>query len=123
MPFSFLNPALLAGLAGAAVPLAAHLLGRRRGKLHRFAAMDFLLSSERRLAARRKVRNVLLLLTRMLLCGAVASLLARPSIERLPRADEPPVSMAVVPKDKSVRKVNFYHDKVLVKTIPIVTVY
>lgn len=34
-----------------------------------------------------------------------------------------PVSMAVVPKDKSVRKVNFYHDKVLVKTIPIVTVY
>lgn len=34
-----------------------------------------------------------------------------------------PVSMVVVPKDKSIRKVNFYHDNILVKSIPIVTVY
>lgn len=36
---------------------------------------------------------------------------------------EKPVTMAVVPKDRSIRKVNFFHDNVLVKTVPIVTVY
>ncbi len=34
-----------------------------------------------------------------------------------------PVSMVAVPKDRSMKKVNFYHDNVLVKTVPIVTVY
>lgn len=34
-----------------------------------------------------------------------------------------PVSMIVVPKDKAVKKVNFFHDHILVKTVPIVTVY
>ncbi len=34
-----------------------------------------------------------------------------------------PVSMIAVPKDRSMKKVNFYHDNVLVKTVPIVTVY
>lgn len=33
------------------------------------------------------------------------------------------VSMIVVPKDKVIRKVNFFHDNVLVKSVPIVTVY
>ena len=36
---------------------------------------------------------------------------------------EGPVSLAVVPKDGSVKKINFYHDNILVKTVPIVTVY
>jgi hypothetical protein len=34
-----------------------------------------------------------------------------------------PLTMVSVPKDRSIRKVQFYHDNVLVKTIPIVTVY
>lgn len=34
-----------------------------------------------------------------------------------------PLSMVTVPKDKSIRKVNFFHDNVLVKSVPIVTVY
>lgn len=34
-----------------------------------------------------------------------------------------PVSMVAVPKDRSMKKVNFYHDNMLVKTVPIVTVY
>ena len=37
--------------------------------------------------------------------------------------NEKPVSMAIVPKDRAIKKVNFFHDKVLVKTVPIVTVY
>lgn len=34
-----------------------------------------------------------------------------------------PLTMVTVPKDKSIRKVQFYHDNVLVKTVPIVSVY
>lgn len=34
-----------------------------------------------------------------------------------------PVSMLVLPKDRSYKKVNFYHDNMLVKAVPIVTVY
>ena len=34
-----------------------------------------------------------------------------------------PVSMITFPRNASVRKVNFYHDNILVKTIPIVAVF
>lgn len=36
---------------------------------------------------------------------------------------EKPVSMIVVPKDRTIRKVNFFHDNVLVKSVSIVAVY
>jgi hypothetical protein len=36
---------------------------------------------------------------------------------------EGPVSLAVVPKDSSVKKINFFHDNVLVKSVPIAMVY
>lgn len=47
------------------------------------------------------------------------------SIRRLGSTDDTviPLSMVTVSKDQSIRKVQFYHDNVLVKTIPIVTVY
>ncbi len=43
--------------------------------------------------------------------------------EGSPETVKVPVSMVAVPKDKSMKKVNFYHDNLLVKTVPIVTVY
>lgn len=36
---------------------------------------------------------------------------------------ETPVSMIAVAKDRAIKKVQFYHDNMLVKTVPIVTVY
>ena len=47
------------------------------------------------------------------------------SIRRMGSTDDTviPLTMVSVPKDRSIRKVQFYHDNVLVKTIPIVTVY
>jgi hypothetical protein len=36
---------------------------------------------------------------------------------------ELPVSMIAIPKDKAIKKVQFYHDNMLVKTVPIVAVY
>lgn len=36
---------------------------------------------------------------------------------------ESPLSMITFSKDRGIKKVNFYHDNVLVKTIPVVAVY
>lgn len=78
MPFSFLNPLLLAGVLGAAVPVLVHLLGRRQAPRRPFPAIAFLLGSERRLAARRRIRHLLLLVARAALIAAAAVALARP---------------------------------------------
>lgn len=40
-----------------------------------------------------------------------------------PRDGTGPVSLVAFPRNASIKKVNFYHDNILVRTIPIVAVY
>jgi hypothetical protein len=75
---SFLAPLMLAGLLGVAVPIAIHLIGKRRARIVRFAALDFLLASKRRTARRLQLRERLLLVVRALACAALALALAKP---------------------------------------------
>jgi len=97
MPFGFLNPSLLLGLLGVGVPVLVHLLGRRRARPRRFAAIEFLLASQKRLAARRRLRHLLLLLARALLIAAVVLAIARPLLEGASVAGAgQPVSAVVV---------------------------
>ncbi|QDV44731.1 hypothetical protein Enr13x_46000 [Stieleria neptunia] len=73
----FLYPALLAGFAFVAVPLLVHLINMLRHRRRRWAAMDFLLASYRKQKKWLRLRQLLLLLTRlavaavlvMMLCG------------------------------------------------------
>ena len=73
----FLYPALLAGFAFVAVPLLVHLINMLRHRRRRWAAMDFLLVSYRKQRKWLRLRQLLLLLTRlavaavlvMMLCG------------------------------------------------------
>jgi hypothetical protein len=74
----FLAPIMLAGIAAIAVPIAIHLIGRRRARTVKFAALDFLLATKRRTARRLRLRERLLLLCRALACAAVAFALAKP---------------------------------------------
>jgi len=96
---SFLNPWLLAGLGAVAIPIIIHLINRRRAFLYPFAAIDFLLRSQRRIAARFHLKQLLLLLVR---CAAVAGLavaLARPLLSRVgvaPVAIHEPTSLVVI---------------------------
>jgi hypothetical protein len=69
---------MLAGLAALAVPIAIHLIGRRRAKIVKFAALDFLLATKRRTARRLRLRERLLLIVRVVACAAVALALAKP---------------------------------------------
>ncbi|HVK82497.1 MAG TPA: BatA domain-containing protein [Kofleriaceae bacterium] len=74
----FLAPLMLAGLAGLLVPIAIHLIGRRRARVVKFAALDFLLATKRRTARRLQLRERLLLAVRVIACAAVALALAKP---------------------------------------------
>ena len=87
---SFVSPLMLVGLLGAAVPLVIHLIGRRRAPRRPFAAIAFVLRSNRRIARRLQLRQLLVLALRMALVAGLAVMLARPFFEI--RSDLPAIS-------------------------------
>ncbi|MDP6408967.1 MAG: BatA domain-containing protein [Planctomycetota bacterium] len=74
----FVHPALAAGAALAAVPLAIHLLNRQRHRPMPWAAMRFVLAAYRKTRRRVELENLLLLLLRMAAVAALALAVARP---------------------------------------------
>ncbi|WP_428267612.1 BatA domain-containing protein, partial [Haliangium sp.] len=74
----FLTPLMLLGAAGVAVPVAIHLIGRRRARVVPFAAMDFLLGDQRKTARRLRLRELALLAARVFMCLAIPMILAKP---------------------------------------------
>lgn len=76
----FGNGALLGGMALAAIPVIIHLVNRQRAKLRRFAAIDFLLLSDKRLARRLKLKQLAVLALRVLLLLALPLALAKPYV-------------------------------------------
>jgi hypothetical protein len=78
----FLAPSLLLGLTAAALPYLIHRIGKRRALPIRFAAMQLLLRSERRVQARRRLREILLLLARTAVAASLPFIFARPFAER-----------------------------------------
>jgi len=75
---SFLAPLMLIGALGMLVPIAIHLIGRRKAKVVRFAALEFLIATRRRVARRLELRERVLLVVRALVCLAVPLALAKP---------------------------------------------
>src|SRR5690606_16700074 len=66
------------GMAAAAIPIIIHLINRRRARLRPFAAIEFLLLSDKRVARRLKLRQLLVLALRVLLLVAIPFALAKP---------------------------------------------
>jgi hypothetical protein len=81
MPLHFLAPSVLLGLLAAALPWLIHRIGRRRARPVPFAAMELLLRAEREISARRRLREILLLLLRTLVAAALPLAFARPFAE------------------------------------------
>ncbi len=79
----FLNPLLLWGLLAAAVPVAIHLLNRRRHKTIQWAAMQFLLKATRESRGKKKLRHILILTFRALAIAALVFAAARPIVSGL----------------------------------------
>ena len=78
---TFAHPWMLLGTAAALLPLLVHLFDRRRPRPVPFAALSFVLRSQRRTASRLKLRRLLVYLLRTLLLLAVPLALARPQWE------------------------------------------
>ena len=92
---SFVNPLILAaGLAAIAIPIAIHLLMRRRRKPTPWAAMRFLQEAIRKRRRRLQLERLLLLAVRCLLVAAIALALGRPIVRGL-TGDTPFGSSAV----------------------------
>ena len=98
----FDNPWMLLGLGGAAIPVVIHLINRRRAPVRPFAAIDFILLTNKRLMRRMKLRHWLVLAVRVLLISAIPLALARPySVPDAARggADGTPESTVIVVDD------------------------
>lgn len=76
----FLNPLMLAGIAGAVVPLVLHLLSRARYRSVDWGAMMFLVGAESRQQRSTRLKQWLLLLLRMAIVAVLAMALARPAL-------------------------------------------
>lgn len=77
---AFVHPALLWGLGLVGVPLLIHLINMMRHRRVRWAAMEFLLESQRRNRRWIMLRQLLLLLMRMGAIAAVVMILAQPML-------------------------------------------
>jgi hypothetical protein len=75
---TFTNFALLGGLAAIAAPILIHLLLRRKSQRMRFSSVQFFLKQDEQSMRKRKLRNLLLLSTRLLLFTLLALAFARP---------------------------------------------
>jgi len=78
---NFLAPALLVGLLAAAIPPILHLIYRRKAVRVLFPSLVLIQRSNRKTARRHRLRQLLLMLTRSLLLGALAFAMARPYLE------------------------------------------
>src|SRR5581483_8662302 len=100
----FLAPSLLFGLAAALLPWLIHRIGKRRANPVRFAAMELLLRAERKVSARRRLREILLLLLRTAIAAALPLVFAKPFAEirsDLPAATTRPQSAVIVLDDSA----------------------
>jgi len=96
---TFLHPLMLWGTAAAAIPLLVHLFDRRRPRPHPFAAISFVLRSQKRTASRLKLRRLLLYILRTMILLAVPIALARPVLASeagAARAAHGPAATAIV---------------------------
>lgn len=78
MSWGFVHPELLWGLLAAALPILIHLINRRRARLQPFAALEFVKQSQKKLARALKLKQLLLILLRMLILAGLVLWLAQP---------------------------------------------
>jgi uncharacterized membrane protein YjgN (DUF898 family) len=79
---NFLNPLLLIGALGIALPILAHLLNKHQFKQTDWAAMQFLHRAVNVRSRQIKLRDLLLLLLRCLVVLLVVFAVSKPTLEK-----------------------------------------
>jgi len=82
MPFSFLAPIFLAGLAALAIPVAVHLIQKERKDAVRFPSLMFLSQVPYKSTRRRRIRNWLLFALRSAAVFLLVAAFSRPLFDR-----------------------------------------
>ena len=77
---TFLNPAVLFGLAAVAIPIALHLLNLRKLRTVEFSTLAFLKELQKSQMRKLKLRQILLLILRTLVVACVVLAFARPAL-------------------------------------------
>ena len=78
---TFLNPAILIGLAAATIPILIHLLNLRKLKKIEFSTLHFLKELQKNKIRRVKLKQWLLLALRVMIILLIVTALARPTLE------------------------------------------
>ncbi len=78
---TFLNPAILFGLAAATIPVIIHLLNLRKLKMIEFSTLKFLKELQKNRIRRVKLKQWLLLALRVMIIIMIVTAFARPTIE------------------------------------------
>jgi hypothetical protein len=79
--FGFLNPSFLWGALAASIPVIIHLINRRKARVVRFPAVQFVLRAERRVARKYRVKQWLLLALRTIILFLLTTALAEPVLQ------------------------------------------
>ncbi|MFL5322123.1 MAG: BatA domain-containing protein [Myxococcaceae bacterium] len=79
---TFAQPLMLLGALAALIPLIVHLFDRRRPRPVPFAAISFVLKSQKRTASRLKLKRLILYILRTLILLALPIALARPELRK-----------------------------------------
>ena len=80
-PLQFLNQIFLVGLAAASLPILIHLFSRRRAREVPFPSLEFLQEVSRKKVRRLQLRQILLLLLRVLIIAFFALAMGRPAMQ------------------------------------------
>ena len=83
----FLAPAALAGLAALSLPVIIHLLNKFRVREVRWAAMRFLQVAAQKNERRVRMEDLILLILRCLVLALIVFAFARPTFDKVDRAD------------------------------------
>ena len=104
---SFLNPLLLFGILGAIIPIIIHLINKKKALSHRFAAIDFILQTNKRISVKFKLRQLILLILRASLLAFLAMALARPFVKNFiggtPQKDIPASNVIILDDSYSMQ--------------------
>ena len=101
---SFISPIFLLGLLAVSLPIIIHMMGRRRAPSYRFSAMEFILRSQKKVAARLKLEQLLLLLLRAAIIAFIATALAKPLLKAGPALapDAPSCNVLIIDNSYSM---------------------
>ena len=102
---NFTNPFILFGLLAVAAPIIIHLLNRRRHRIVKWAAMEFILKATRESRGKKKLKHLIILTARALIIAGLVFAFSEPFRNKLGSAGIPDTVILVLDRSPSMELV------------------